>query len=74
MKPSKITVIFLIITAAVVLFDIVFGGLATWVLIGKVKGTMLVPEWFFPFCIAGAAVNGAFFVSAIVYFLLNKKL
>lgn len=73
MKPSKTTLIFLVVTAAVALFDLVFAAIATWVLIGKANGTMLVPEWFFPFCIAGAVVNGIFFVFSSIYFILNKR-
>ena len=73
MKLSKTTLIFLVVLGAVALFDIVFAGLATWVLVGKANGTMLVPEWFFPFCITGAAVNGVFFLFSCVYFLAGKK-
>ena len=73
MKPSKTTILFLVTTAIVVLFDIVFGAMATWVLVGKTNGTMLVPEWFFPFCIAGAVVNGVFFVFTTVYLLTVKR-
>lgn len=73
MKPSKITILFLVTTAIVVLFDIVFGALATWILVGKMNGTMLVPEWFFPFCIAGAVINGVFFLFTALYFLLTKR-
>ena len=73
MKPSKITIAYLVITAAVALFDVALIAIATWVLVGKVNGTMLMPEWFFPLCISGAAINGAYFGFTIVYFILNKK-
>ncbi len=73
MKPSKGMLIYLILMGVTVLFDLVFAGMTTWVLVGKIKGVIFVPEWFFPLCIAAAAVNGAFFVFTILYFAIKRK-
>lgn len=73
MKPSKTTLIYLIVMAITILFDLVFAGITTWVLVGKIGGSFFVPEWFFPFCIAAAVVNGAFFLFTIVFYSLKKR-
>ncbi len=73
MKPSKITIAYLAIMALAVLFDLAFAGITTWVLVEKIKGTIFVPEWFFPLCIAGAVVNGVFFLLTIGYYLSKKR-
>lgn len=73
MKPSKGMLIYLIVMAATILFDLVFAGMTTWVLVGKIGGSFFVPGWFFPLCVAAAAVNGAFFVFTILFFALKRK-
>jgi hypothetical protein len=65
--------VYLIVMAVTILFDLVFAGMTTWVLVGKVGGAFFVPEWFFLLCIAAAAVNGAFFVFTIVFFAIKRK-
>ncbi len=73
MKPTKTTLAYLAAMALTILFDLVFGGIMTWVLVQKINGTAFVPNWFFPFCIAGAAINGAFFVLTITWMFLKKR-
>ena len=58
---------------AILPIDVTVAGMTTWVLVGKVGGAFFVPEWFFPLCIAAAAVNGAFFVFTIVFFAIKRK-
>ena len=73
MKPTKPTLIYLIAMAVTILFDLSFAGVTTYVLVGKLKGMFFVPEWFFPFCIAAAAVNAVFFIGTIVYYSLKRR-
>ena len=73
MKPSKTTTAYLAAMALTVLFDLVFVGLTSWVLAEKIKGISFIPEWFFPFCIAGAVVNGVFFLLTVVMLFLKKR-
>lgn len=73
MKPTKATLFYLIVMAATILFDLSFAGVTTYVLVGKLGGKFFVPDWFFPFCIAAAAVNVAFFLYTIVFYALKKR-
>ena len=73
MKPTKPTLIYLIAMATTILFDLAFASVTTYVLVGKLKGLFFVPDWFFPFCIAAAVVNGVFFIGTIVYYSLKRR-
>ncbi len=73
MKPTKPTLIYLIAMAVTILFDLAFAGVTTYVLVGKLSGKFFVPDWFFPFCIAAAAVNVVFFIGTIVYYSLKRR-